>query len=241
MEQNSKIPNRKKLKRILLRDVYQLLLEKMTEYGDNGICMSYSYLISKILNNYGISCEPRTVKVMFLNGLAQQMIKEKGFLYLNSEIQKQKESNLYTLWTQGVGIIKSRSEFHAIIYFPNENSILDGTCIGFSRKEYNHNVKNYWNSINNLPDYIFSSKYPEESIKGGESLLFNFDKRLIFTGKIGELRPKKIEEIISLIISMITPILNKNCKKSAFEISREVILQHKTDIKNGHVRNISNT
>jgi hypothetical protein len=105
-----------------------------------------------------------------------------------------------------IGVSKNNSpvDFHVVLYFPQDNSILDLTACQASRPQHKVIVKNYWETLDNLPknmEFYFSTeplllKYGQIVAHPNLLKIFNHIlKRICETLELHIIRVKKIVRV----------------------------------------------
>lgn len=194
-----------KLKPLLLNEFPNYIFQK---FQSSSFCMSYSWLISHILDFIAIKSKIKCIAMFLGNSLAMQIIYGEGFETLIRKITLDKLNKKGTIWTIGVGFTADNNDFHTIVQF-KDKSILDGTILQASRPQYGLNIENFWDFRENFPSYIYrmekySTNFPREL-----GLLYNYqirEDKEVFAGYLATF--PEYSAIIHLFCERIEQVLN---------------------------------
>ncbi len=181
---------RERLKKILLNDVPEYVkkemfkyyksedfrnntdpmeLRRLSKYSDavieKSICMSLSWLVAKILQEYTLPCIARRCVVLFMNDHAVKILREEGIESVEKALTTDDRRNT---WTVGLGYKDNHYDgenLHAVIQFADK-SVLDMTASQASRPQRDMEIKNYWTEGGNdgsiFPDCIYHFEFTED-------------------------------------------------------------------------------
>ncbi len=133
------------VQKTIMEDIAPFLIDK---YGIQA-CLSCSLITANALTHYGIPAEPRICRVTFANEEWVKWVNEHGLDEWVNILNKGEAPD--ELWTIGIGYEGSKETapdegeaFHAVVFLPVDDEIVDMTAGQASRPEKNLIIEPYW-------------------------------------------------------------------------------------------------
>jgi len=139
----------------LLRDLYSFLKDELGKRGHDidkdGICLTSSILVREILIRLGYVCSVRRVEILIVNDEGRKILEE----YDKTGIMLSKDEVIARGgWIIGLGWAKD--DFHYLVCFLLEDSIMDLTFGIVDRPEHGIKASPMWVTLETLPGCVYS-------------------------------------------------------------------------------------
>lgn len=179
--------------------LFSFISERMTLADldiNGGSCYTVSKMACKILNKNGYRCHVKRVTYMLGDKIGKEMFMEQaeqGHFDYKPIVEAGG-------WTIGLGLPEDKRRdgqegMHWVVYFYEDNEILDLTFGQAHRPDKNIHAQHFWEDTDNLPDSIFGVYVPENQKPPANLYINNHLKEWYKdTIKLGVQKLKQLEE-----------------------------------------------